>query len=91
MTSYDGSVRLHVDDPDLLQELSAVVIEDVAANQWHSVVVRGEVVDVAGMEPGNVVVELVEGPFAGWTAPAVVITDGSTLRIDGSEAFTSPA
>jgi hypothetical protein len=84
MTGYTGSIRVHVSDSSERELIPEAEIDDLTAASWHTATIRGAVpvTDVVG-----VLVELMDGDRAGWTARARAHLDGDTVRIEGTEAF----
>ena len=87
MTRYDGTIRVHVTGSSDREQVPEVTIEDMNDQAWRATTVRGAIPVTQGQEPIDVLIELMDGDRAGWTARATARVEDDQIVVEGTEAF----
>ena len=87
---YSGSIRVHVTGSSHRALLPEVVIEDLTDASWQTESISGTLPASPAEGPVEVLVELMDGEHAGWTARGVITTEEAKGFLEGSSPFTPP-
>jgi hypothetical protein len=85
---YDGAIRLHVTGSSQRTTLPEAVIEDLTAERWQTTSIRGTLPVTPAEGPVEILVELMDGERAGWTAHGVITAEETVVKLEGKSAFT---
>jgi hypothetical protein len=87
---YDGSIRIHIKGSSHRALLPEAVIEDLTDAAWQTSSMSGSLPASPAEGPVEVLVELMDGDHAGWTAHGVITAEEMAVKLEGTSPF-SPA
>lgn len=87
---YDGSIRIHVKGSSHRALLPEAVIEDLTSATWQTSSLSGTLPATPAEGPVEVLVELMDGEHAGWTAHGVIAAQEAEVLLEGTAPFTPP-
>lgn len=87
---YSGSVRIHVKGSSQRALLPEVVIEELAEASWQTSSISGTLPASPADGPVEVLVELMDGEHAGWTAHGVITAEEAEVVLEGTAPFSPP-
>ena len=85
---YDGSIRIHVKGSSHRTLVPEAVIEDLTDEAWQTSSVSGTLPASPADGPVEVLVELMDGDHAGWTAHGVITAEETVVKLEGTAPFT---
>lgn len=84
---YSGAIRIHVKGTSQRSLIPEAVIEDLTSEGWQTTAIDGQLPDAPIDGPIEVMVELMDGDHAGWTAHGVITAEESQLKLQGTDPF----